>query len=149
MAAHKAPPSLGFSRQEHWSGLPFPSPMHKSEVTQPCPTVGDPMDCSPSGSSINVIFPARVLEWVPFPSLDCTTTMPQIRFSSSLICFQPQHQLWEWSIIIIPVLQVRKLKPTEMTHLVQGHRAIQGQSLVLIPSLDALPCNVASHLRHI
>ena len=26
MAAHQAPPSLGFSRQEYWSGLPFPSP---------------------------------------------------------------------------------------------------------------------------
>ena len=31
-AAHQAPPSLGFSRQEHWSGLPFPSPMHESET---------------------------------------------------------------------------------------------------------------------
>ena len=31
MAAHQAPPSLGFSRQEHWSGLPFPSPMPESE----------------------------------------------------------------------------------------------------------------------
>ena len=31
MAAYQAPLSLGFSRQEHWSGLPFPSPMHKSE----------------------------------------------------------------------------------------------------------------------
>ena len=31
MAAHQAPMSLGFSRQEHWSGLPFPSPMHESE----------------------------------------------------------------------------------------------------------------------
>ena len=30
-AAHQAPPSLGFSRQEHWSGLPFLSPMHESE----------------------------------------------------------------------------------------------------------------------
>ena len=30
-AAHQAPPSLGFFRQEHWSGLPFPSPMHESE----------------------------------------------------------------------------------------------------------------------
>ena len=30
-AAHQAPPSLGFSRQEHWRGLPFPSPMHESE----------------------------------------------------------------------------------------------------------------------
>ena len=31
MAAHQAPLSLVFSRQEHWSGLPFPSPMHESE----------------------------------------------------------------------------------------------------------------------
>ena len=40
MAAHQAPPSLGLSRQEHWSGLPFPSPMHESEseVAQSCLT---------------------------------------------------------------------------------------------------------------
>ena len=30
-AAYQAPLSLGFSRQEHWSGLPFPSPMHETE----------------------------------------------------------------------------------------------------------------------
>ena len=30
-AAHQAPPSLGFSRQEHWSGLPLPCPMHESD----------------------------------------------------------------------------------------------------------------------
>ena len=29
-AAYQASPSMGFSRQEHWSGLPFPSPMHES-----------------------------------------------------------------------------------------------------------------------
>ena len=29
--AYQAPLSLGFSRQEHWSGLPFPSPMHEGE----------------------------------------------------------------------------------------------------------------------
>ena len=29
--SHQAPPSPRFSRQEHWSGLPFPSPMHESE----------------------------------------------------------------------------------------------------------------------
>ena len=45
MAVYQALPSLGFSRQEHWSGLPFPSPMHKSEseVAQLCPTLRDPM----------------------------------------------------------------------------------------------------------
>ena len=31
MAAHQAPPSLGFSRQECWSGLPFASPMCENE----------------------------------------------------------------------------------------------------------------------
>ena len=66
-AAHQAPLSLGFSRQEHWSGLPFPSPMHESEksseVAQSCPTLRDPMDCSLPGSSIHGIFQARVLEW--------------------------------------------------------------------------------------
>ena len=43
-AAHQASPSLGFSRQEHWSGLPFPSPMHESEseVAQSCPTLATP-----------------------------------------------------------------------------------------------------------
>ena len=30
-AAHQAPPSLGFSRQEHWSELPFPSRMQESK----------------------------------------------------------------------------------------------------------------------
>ena len=30
-AAYQAPQSLGFSKQEHWSGLPFPSPMYESE----------------------------------------------------------------------------------------------------------------------
>ena len=30
-SAHQAPPSLGSSRQEHWGGLPFPSPMSESE----------------------------------------------------------------------------------------------------------------------
>ena len=30
--AHQAPPSMGFSRQESWSGLPFPSPMAESKA---------------------------------------------------------------------------------------------------------------------
>ena len=66
-AAHQAPESLGFSRKEHWNGLPFPSPMHESEneteVAQLCPTPRDPMDCNPPGSNAHGIFQARVLEW--------------------------------------------------------------------------------------
>ena len=36
----------------------------ESEVTQSCPTLCDPMDCSPPGSSIRRILQARTLEWV-------------------------------------------------------------------------------------
>ena len=37
-----APPSLGFSRREHWSGLPFPSPVHESEKWKwSCSVVSD------------------------------------------------------------------------------------------------------------
>ena len=74
-AAHQAPPSLGFSRQEHWSGLPFPSPMHErkreSEFAQSCPTPSDPMDRSPPGSLAHGVFQARVLEWVAI-AFSCT-----------------------------------------------------------------------------
>ena len=33
-------------------------------VTQLCPTLCDPMDCSPPGSSVHVMLQARILEWV-------------------------------------------------------------------------------------
>ena len=36
----------------------------ESEVAQSCPTLSDPMHCSPPGSSVHGIFQARVLEWV-------------------------------------------------------------------------------------
>ena len=113
--AHQAAPSMGFPRQEYWSGVPLPSAVFtccccccvtsvvsdsvrphrlqptrlphpwdspgkntgvgchfllqcmkvksESEVTQSCPTLSDPMDCSLPGSSIHGIFQARVLEW--------------------------------------------------------------------------------------
>ena len=37
-------------------------------VSQLCPTLCDPMDCSPPGSSVRGILPARILEWVAMPS---------------------------------------------------------------------------------
>ena len=60
-------PVLGFSRQEHWSGLHFLLQYIKvkseSEVTQSCLTLSDPMDYRLPGSSIHGIFQAKVLEW--------------------------------------------------------------------------------------
>ena len=53
-------PSLGFSRQEHWSGLPFPSPRHESAKWKWSRSVvsnsSDPTDCSLPGSSVHGIF---------------------------------------------------------------------------------------------
>ena len=37
-------------------------------VAQSCPTLCDPMDCSPPGSSVHGILQARILEWVAMPS---------------------------------------------------------------------------------
>ena len=66
-AAHQALPSLGFSRQEYWSGLPcllqWMKVKSESEVAQSCLTLSNPMDCSPPGSSVPGIFQTRVLEW--------------------------------------------------------------------------------------
>ena len=66
-AAHQAPPSLGFSSQEHWSGLLFPSPMHENEKWKWSRSVvsdsSDPMDCSLAGFSVRGILQAKVLEW--------------------------------------------------------------------------------------
>ena len=36
-------------------------------VTQSCPTLCDPVDCNPPGSSVHGILPARILEWVAIP----------------------------------------------------------------------------------
>ena len=58
-------PSLGLSRQEHWSGLPFPSPMHESEKWKWSHSVmSDSLrPHGLPGSPIHGIFQARVLEW--------------------------------------------------------------------------------------
>ena len=52
---------LGFSRQEHWSGLPFPSPMHESEKWKWCHSVvSDPQRC-------HGLQPSRLLRPWDFP----------------------------------------------------------------------------------
>ena len=120
MAAHQAPPSLGFSRQEHWSGMPFPSPMHESEKwkwshsivswsclaaaaaaaksLQSCPTLCDPIDGSQPG------FPSlgfsRQEHWsgMPFPS--------------------PMHESekWKWSRSVVSWSCLRSHQKTLQHH---------------------------------
>ena len=57
----------------------------ESEVTESCPTLGDPMNCSPPGSSTHGIFQARVLEWgaIAFSEV---TSKEQIHSSHQCVC---------------------------------------------------------------
>ena len=70
--ACQVPMSMEFSRQEYWSGFPVPSPEKLPHpeiqtmlllclVTQSCPTLCNPMDCSPPGFSVHGILQARKL----------------------------------------------------------------------------------------
>ena len=67
MAAHQAPPPWDSPGKNTGVGCHFLLPCMKvkseSEVVQSCPTLFDPMDCSPLGCSVHGIFQARVLEW--------------------------------------------------------------------------------------
>ena len=68
-AVHQAPPSMGFSRQEYWSGVQIQYWMVNAAAAaakslQLCLTLCDPIDSSLPGSSVHVIFQARILEWV-------------------------------------------------------------------------------------
>ena len=74
-AAHQAPPSLGFSRQEHWSGLPFPSPMHESEKSKRSRSV------VPDSSRPHGLQPTRLLRPRDFPGkrtgVECHRLLPR------------------------------------------------------------------------
>ena len=54
----------------------------ESEVVQSCPTISDPMDCSPPGSSIHEIFQARVREWGAMTNLDSILKSRDITLST-------------------------------------------------------------------
>ena len=86
----QAPLSMGFSRQQYWSGMPCPPPGDLSNLgikpaslmspalaagffttaaaaaksLQSCPILCDPIDGSPPGSPVPGILQARILEWV-------------------------------------------------------------------------------------
>ena len=55
----------------------------ESEVAQSCPTLRDPMDCSPPGSSAHGIFQARVLEWGAIAFSDSAYYTPRKKQSTS------------------------------------------------------------------
>ena len=89
MAAHQAPPSLGFSRQEYWSGLPFPSPMHACMLShfnrvQLCATLWTGAHQTP----LSMVF-SRQEYWsgLPFPS-----SPSQLHFSNNSASIRTQQE---------------------------------------------------------
>ena len=95
-AAHQAPPSLGFSRQEHCRGLPFPSPMHESEKWKWSRSVMSdscgPMDCSLPGSTLKL--------WLEIPWAKPKVPTPELYLQGSED--SPVHwersKQWGWKI---------------------------------------------------
>ena len=52
-SAYQAPPSMGFSRQEYWSGVPLPSPLYKARTLErlsQCSGAGDELHSSAQGA---------------------------------------------------------------------------------------------------
>ena len=110
--AHQAPPSLGFSRQEFWSGLPFPSPMHASMLSRFSPSLCHPMDSSMPGfpitSSQSLLKLMSIQSVMPFnhlilchPLLFLPSIFPSIRvFSSELALRIRWPKYWSFSFSI-------------------------------------------------
>jgi len=71
-----------------------------SQLAQSCPTLCDPMDCSPPGSSVHGIFQARILEWVAisfseiFPTQGLNPGLPHSRQTLYHLSHQGSPQSW-------------------------------------------------------
>ena len=61
----------------------------QSEVTQSCPTLIDPIDCSPPGSSVHGVFQARVLEWGA-TAFSGTVCLKIVKKENSVVCYLSQ-----------------------------------------------------------
>ena len=103
-AAHQAPPSMGFSRQEYWSGVPLPSqPVISSPLTNqhPTSTVGLP------GSQLKV--PGQ---WSLFTAV-AAASVPQRRPH-----LEPGGVLLQQGVFM-------SATPAPGSHLIENHREIQ------------------------
>ena len=71
----------------------------KVKVTQLCPILCDPIDCSPSGSCVDGILQARILEWVAISfSRGKWSTLDQLSF----IQFMP---ISKWLLNVLATIQ--------------------------------------------
>ena len=107
MAAHQAPLSLGFSRQEHQSGLPFPSPMRESGKWKwSCLVVSDssrPHGLQPTrplrpwdfpGKSTAVRCHCLLQEYAKSVEFQTKGLPPFLKMGQLLVSFMPQRSMW-------------------------------------------------------
>ena len=95
--SHQAPPSLGFSRQEHWSGLPFPSPVHESAKWRwSCPVVCD--SSWPQG-----LQPTRLLRPWDFPGKRTGVGATAFSGTAREVPLNSYHERYSW-LFILPSL---------------------------------------------
>ena len=68
----------------------------ESEVAQSCPTLSNPVDCSPPGSSVHGIFQARVLEWgaIAFSTQSCPTLLWTVACQAPLFIGFSWQEYW-------------------------------------------------------
>ena len=107
-AAYQASPSMGFSRQEHWSGLPFPSPMHekwkvKVKLLSRVWLLATPWTAAYQAPPFMGFFGQQYWSGVPLPS-----PWPTINLCKSIV-------------LKFPILQIRKLSPWEVEWVAHGY----------------------------
>ena len=112
----------------------------ESEVAQSCPTLRDPMDCSPPGSSVHGIFQARALEWGAIALALFYSTMGFSPFCFiyhfpgtciHLFSFFHMSELdWIWKVIWfhLTMLWIRIQRPKERNWHFQDHTAWREKS---------------------
>ena len=101
--AHQAPPSMEFSRQEYWSGLPFPSPgdLPDPEIKPRSPALqADALPSEPPGNPKRLFhFP---FPFLPLVSYEAVAFFPSVLTSQIVHCLFPDfcqvtvHQQVVW-----------------------------------------------------
>ena len=107
----RALPGLFPASSCHWASIistepTFPNSMSVCSVAQWCPTLWDPLDCSPPGSSVRGILQARMLEWVAisfFRGSSWPRDQTPISCISCMTPIGPQGLSWDViSLIVAP-----------------------------------------------
>ena len=85
-----------------------------AKLLQSCLTLCNPMDCSPSGSSVHGILQVRILEWVAIPS-SRESSQPRARTHSSYVSCIGRWVFYHWHHLEAQVSRVPKLISLDMT----------------------------------